>query len=568
MAMTQEKFDTLVERLETFARQQLGTYKLRVGLLAALGYAYIFLILAGLIFLLGLLVLLVLVSHSFNIYIIKFGILLLIPTFIILRSLWVTFPPPTGLPLRRQEAPHLFSLVDELTSKLQTPRFHHILLTNEFNAGVVQRPRLGLLGWQQNYLIVGLPLIQALSMSQFRAVLAHELGHLSDNHSRFAGWIYRVRKTQAQIWERLHQSGHGSSVLFEWFFNWYIPFFEAYSFVLARMNEYEADRCAAELAGAKNTAEALINTEIKATFLEKEFWPSLEKQIHHQIEPPAAIFNDMAAVLENPLTSPNATLWFQQVLKRKTTNSDTHPCLSDRLTALGYLPKQQQSLPLPDPVKSSAAQELLGDSINNIAAYFNSNWKLEFSTVWRQKYAYYQEVKQKLQALEEKAQKQPLSIDEAWEIAAWTLEIKGDEPAIPLLQELLKMAPDRSVANYTLGQILLQKNDAAGIEYIEAAMKKDPDYVMDGCNSIYSFLVQQDKLPEAKVYQKRADEHYNLLLMAQKERSNITTKDKFIPHGLPNAAVDRLRQQLSVYPEIKAAYLVKKDLAYLSLIHI
>ena len=46
MAMRQEQFDALVQRLENFARQQPGIYKLRVGLLAVLGYAYIFLVLA------------------------------------------------------------------------------------------------------------------------------------------------------------------------------------------------------------------------------------------------------------------------------------------------------------------------------------------------------------------------------------------------------------------------------------------------------------------------------------------------------------------------------------------
>ncbi|MCL1474720.1 M48 family metallopeptidase [Argonema antarcticum] len=561
--MTQEQFDVLVGGLEGFAGKQPGSYKLRVGLLAALGYAYIFLILAGLIGLLSLLVLIMLLSHSFNVYTIKFAILLLIPTFIILRSLWVTFPPPIGLPLTRQEAPRLFALVDELTSKLQAPKFHHILLTNELNAAVMQRPRLGLFGWQQNYLIVGLPLMQALSQSQFRAVLAHEFGHLSGNHSRFAGWIYRVRKTQEQIWQRLHQSGqHGSSVLFDRFFNWYIPFFSAYSFVLARINEYEADRCAAELAGSKNAAEALINIQLKVKLLESEFWPSVEKQVYQQIEPPATIFTNMSAALANSLPLESANRLVEQALKLKTNNSDTHPCLRDRLYALGYLTNKGQELPLPAPVKISAAQELLGDTLNKLNAYFDRTWQQEMSTHWRQKYAYIQEVQKKLEALETKAQTQALSPEEAWERAGWTVEIKGESAAIPLLREVLITEPDRSEASYTLGSILLRQNDPDGINYIEEAMKKDPEYVLEGCDLIYYFLMQQEKVEEAKAYQKRSEAHYNLILLAQQERSNLSEKDKFIHHNLPQATVDRLRQQLSGYPQIKEVYLVRKDLKY------
>ncbi|MEG4802819.1 M48 family metallopeptidase [Microcoleus sp. ARI1-B5] len=134
-------------------------------------------------------------------------------------------------------------MVDELTTKLQAPRFHNILLNREFNAAVVQVPRLGIFGWQKNYLLLGLPLMQSLSLEQFKAVRAHEVGHLSRNHSRFAGWIYRIRKTWLQIYERLHQSEqHGASILFNSFLEWYWPSFNAYSFILARMDEYEADR--------------------------------------------------------------------------------------------------------------------------------------------------------------------------------------------------------------------------------------------------------------------------------------------------------------------------------------
>ncbi len=224
--MTHEQFDALVEKLERFAHKEPASYRIRVGLLAALGYTYLILILVGLLALVGLLVSIVLLSHQVNAVMIKLGVLLLIPVWVIVRSLWVSFPPPQGIKLSRQQVPQLFDMVDELTTKLQAPQFHHILLDRNFNAAVVQVPRFGVFGWHQNYLLVGLPLMQALSPEQFRAVVAHELGHLSGNHSRFAGWIYRVRKTWMQIFERFQHSQHGSSVLFDRFFNWYAPFLE------------------------------------------------------------------------------------------------------------------------------------------------------------------------------------------------------------------------------------------------------------------------------------------------------------------------------------------------------
>src|SRR5207249_200161 len=114
----------------------------------------------------------------------------------------------------------------------------HVLLTDDFNAAAAQRPRLGIFGWQENYLLLGLPLMLALTPGQFRSVVAHELGHLSGNHGKFGGWIYRINRTWEQLVERMTQSRSWVSGIFTKFFGWYMPFFEAYSFVLRRQQEY------------------------------------------------------------------------------------------------------------------------------------------------------------------------------------------------------------------------------------------------------------------------------------------------------------------------------------------
>lgn len=158
MTLNQEQFDRLIQRLERFAEKQPSAYKFSVALFTLLGYSYIILILVITLALLAALVWLGLNSQPTNARAIAGAvqafIFLLALGWVLLRSLWVSFPPPNGLALRRKDVPSLFTFVDELSSQLQAPRFHHILLTEEFNAGVTQRPRLGLFGWHQNYLIV------------------------------------------------------------------------------------------------------------------------------------------------------------------------------------------------------------------------------------------------------------------------------------------------------------------------------------------------------------------------------------------------------------------------------
>ncbi|HEY9807314.1 MAG TPA: M48 family metalloprotease, partial [Candidatus Obscuribacterales bacterium] len=494
---------------------------------------------------------------------IKLAILVLIPAVIALRSLWVTFPPPTGLPLSRQQAPQLFALLDELTTKLQAPRFHHVLVNEEFNAAVVQVPRLGILGWQQNYLLLGLPLLQALFLELFRAVLAHELGHLSGNHSRFAGWIYRVRKTYAQLFERLSSTEQeGSWLLFERFFNWYTPFFNAYSFVLARNDEYEADRCAAELAGANHAAEALINLDIQAQFIESAYWPKIYKQVEQQIEPPATAFTNLATALRQPAEPETATQWLNRALARKTDYADTHPCLSDRLAALGISLTPDSSLPLPEPVAVSAAKVLLGPTLTQLTAHFDRQWQEQMATPWRQRYAHLQEAQKQLQALETQAQTRPLTLEEAWERAKLTLELQDAATATPLLQAVLTINPDHAAANYTLGQVLLEQQDTTGIEHIEKAIAARFDWAMAGYELILNFLAQQGPSAQVQHYQARAEEHYKKLMLARQERSFVRASDEFLAHGFSAETIQSLVGQLARYDQLREAYLVRKVVQY------
>ena len=179
--MSDEEFAVLVGRLEQQARRNPARYKTRVLLMALLGNAY-----------LGLMLLLIaacLLAALASIAMLKAAgakIALVVGVFLwmVLKALWVRIPPPEGAEVTARQAPELFAMIEELRRALGAGRFHHVLVTDDFNAGVVQAPRLGLFGWHRNYLLIGLPLAKALGIEQFKAVLAHEFGHLAKGHGR------------------------------------------------------------------------------------------------------------------------------------------------------------------------------------------------------------------------------------------------------------------------------------------------------------------------------------------------------------------------------------------------
>lgn len=257
--MTEGQFEALVGKLEQEARIDPKRYQFKVLLLAALGNGYI-----GAMLVLIVAILAGLVASVFTLKALAVKLLIPVAIFLwmILKALWVRIEPPAGCEVHPEQAPELFALVDELRRHLRAPRFHHVLITDDFNAGVVQSPRLGIFGWPRNYLLIGLPLMKTLTAEQFKAVLAHEFGHLAKGHGRVSNWIYRQRLRWARLLSVLESSDSAGGFLFKPFLNWFAPYFNAYSFPMARSNEYEADATSARLTSARSAAEALTSVNV------------------------------------------------------------------------------------------------------------------------------------------------------------------------------------------------------------------------------------------------------------------------------------------------------------------
>ncbi|MBI4494380.1 MAG: M48 family metallopeptidase [Chloroflexi bacterium] len=556
IAPSWEEFDTLVLRLEAAAELHPGLHKLQVFLLAALGYGYILAILAVLALAIGLVLLAGLSSKEGYPATLKLGLPLLALAHIILRSLWVRLPPPEGLALSRQQAGPLFQVVDDLSRALKGPKIDHILLTEDYNASVAQVPRVGLFGWQKTYLTVGLPLLQALPPDQFRAVLAHELGHLPGAHSRINAWIYGVRKTWYQLVETLDRKQHWGSGLFNRFFQWYAPFFGAYSFVLARSQEYEADRCSAALVGPRCAADALISTAANGLWLAESFWPGLYQQADRQAEPPAA-YAELRTALRAGHQPEQAARLVLQALVRQTRSEDTHPSLPDRLAALG----QEARLPALAG-EPSAAEHFLGETLEALTERLDQAWRARAHAAWQERYAYAREARQCLSDLEAKARTEPLTLEEAWQRAYWTEEFQGGEAALPLYQAVLEAAPTYPAALFALGRLYLAQQRAEGMALLEQAMELDAEAILPGCELLRSFLLAQGREREAQAYGQRAAQQAEVLELARAERARLSPRDTYLPHGLSAPDIQYLNEQLAHYPQVAEAHLVRKEVAH------
>ena len=579
--MTDEKFETLIRRLERYAKAQPRAYQVHVGALAALGYLYLFsviLLLVGLIVALvggGIGLVVYVATHPGSGYAAVGALKLLIPLGIglaaligvVFRSFQVHFPTPEGYAIQRSQAPKLFAALDEICTTLKAPALHHVLITDDYNASIFQHPRLGLFGGYVNYLMLGLPYMEATSPAQYRSILAHEIGHLSGNHSRFGGYVYRVQATWRQMLTTLAEQGHGGVSLFLPFFRWYTPYFAAYSFVLRRGNEYVADQCAAQIAGAETAAQALVVATLQGRAYQQEFWGKLLEQAKTQPRMPETLYSSLQAAFTKP--SGKAEQWYEEALEERTDLADTHPSLVDRLASLGYrmvpggpldLPKPP--LPLPPPVTETAASFYLGPLVAQIVPPLNARWRENVADAWVKTNQEARKDQQKLDDLEAKVVEGTISLDEAWERAALTADLSGREEALPLVYEFLKASPDHVAANFLFGKTLLERKDARGLPYLKKAMAGEPEALGPGSEAIYWYLRGQGRSREAAPYRERARNHEREWQAGQAERESVSPDDKFLYHGLSAEQVAGLRQQLGPIQQVWRVYLVRKQVRH------
>jgi Zn-dependent protease with chaperone function len=367
--MDRAAFEALIARMEALAVGRPAAYRRRVLALALLGYG-----------------------------------VAAVPLLLVMRSLRIKMEPPAGERLTRAMSPELFSLIDGLRQRLRTPPLHKVVLTPEFNAGVMQVPRLGLFGWHRSYLFIGLPLMKSLTIEQFQAVLAHELGHLARGHARAGNWVYRLRL----IWQRLEAalvaSPHWGAAAIQAFFRWYIPRFSATSFPLARANEYEADAAAARLTSARSAAQALTAVSIVGTYLSERYWPKIHASARELPQPAFAPYSQFMATAIQAVPADELRTWQDAALAAKTSYHDTHPSLTDRLQAMGA---QAEFAP---PLAGNSAEALLGAERPRLEQAFDAQWRERVAESWRQVHEKHQRLIGRAAQLQPGTGAQPLSV--------------------------------------------------------------------------------------------------------------------------------------------------------------
>ncbi len=249
-----------------------------------------------------------------------------------------------GLLLDRNAQPRLFAELESIAAALNEPLPREVYLIGAPNAFVADRG--GVLGFGSRRIMgLGLPLLSLLTVSQFRAVLAHEFAHYYGGDTSLGPWVYRTKTSIVRIFENIGSVGELARIAILGLMymavamllkGYFIAFLRVINLV-SRRQEYRADELACLVAGRQNLIDGLQSIH-HAAVAWTPYW-------NNEVSPPlsdgnlVAMGEGFARFVSVPeISSALSKSLSQRMQEEKTQPYDTHPPLRDRITAAQKFP--------------------------------------------------------------------------------------------------------------------------------------------------------------------------------------------------------------------------------------
>ena len=248
-----------------------------------------------------------------------------------------------GPRLDPEREPRLFTELENIAKAFREPMPADVYLAPDVNAFVTERG--GTLGFGSSRVMgIGLPLLRVLTLSQFRAVVAHEFGHYYGGDTRMGPWVYKARQAMLRTLTGFHAHSISTQVvrfsalaalarnLIVAILVWYWKVFMRATTAVSRRLEFRADELACWFAGSPALVDGLCaitrGTAAGYSFWQSELAPALQAGYLPPVAEGFGLFLSSRGVAQ-------ATSAFLDAEVRKTTSDpyNTHPPLGARLDA-------------------------------------------------------------------------------------------------------------------------------------------------------------------------------------------------------------------------------------------
>ena len=117
-------------------------------------------------------------------------------------------------------------------------------------------------------------------------------------------------------------------------------------------------------------------------------------------------------------------------------------------------------------------------------------------------------------------------------------------------------------ADYVIGRLLLARDDATGLAFLEKATEKFA-LVAGACEIAYGYIKHTGQTELAEQWRLRAERHMDLEYAAHHERQKVTAEDQLTPCTLSKDDVAILRDKLGALSGLKRVWICQIEVEHL-----
>jgi Zn-dependent protease with chaperone function len=474
-----------------------------------------------------------------------FGAALIGTAYVVIKSLYVKNELPDTPKVSRNEYPLLFELIDEASVGTSSKRMDQVYLSPDATCAVTRVP----MGFKNyNIMCIGIYVLELLNKEELKSVFFHEFAHISNKDTKTGQKASKNLMRWQNIITALDRKGFIANTLLGGFANYYTTKLNMYLAAISKQREFLADKTATKYTSPEVFAAAQAKLEIMNLFLLSPNEPG-DFDIRSYEMPPDNYFHLLFSEFYKKYDK-NKSDWLLQIKKRMSTKYDSHPTFTDRLKAIGI---DEFSGELSFEKDNSDYQK----EIAGIIEKMNGIWVSDMEDEWDNVTEDYVKSRKVIDVFA------PTDDVEKLLEYGMALETIGEnDGALTVYDQLLDSNPDNVGALFRKGQILLSRNNDDGLELIKKTVDLDNDFTENGLMLIGNYLVangMEEKRDELKEW---ALEKENTYVKKQDEIDNLHVADRFLPCDLSDEIVDKVRNVLSGFKDIKNAYLVKKELKH------
>ena len=234
-----------------------------------------------------------------------------------------------GLRLDLAGEPRLRGLLDEVAARIGTRPVDNVYLTPGTDLAVMERGgmwrQLG--GQTERCLILGVGVLEGMELGPFKAILAHEYGHFSNEDTAGGGFALAVRRSILTMAQHLAEGGAAAWYNPAWLFvNGFYRVFLRISQGASRLQEVLADRWAAFTYGAAAFERGLRHVIERSIYFDAHANSALGRAVQTKLAL-VNLYQFDPATLDGQA---DLTYAIEQALHREPSPYDSHPAPVDR----------------------------------------------------------------------------------------------------------------------------------------------------------------------------------------------------------------------------------------------